>query len=117
MLHIKRFALSDLVGSLQGSEKTTYESAIRARLIWITLIVLWALVWFRQSEKTGGDWGIQISWQVEPHSWIRPATRHSCWLSMLCDVGRGEADGSRDSSRASNNTTLQSLVADAGAFL
>ncbi len=36
---------------------------------------------------------------------------------MLCDVGRGEANGSRDSSRASGDPTLQSLVADAGAFL
>jgi hypothetical protein len=36
---------------------------------------------------------------------------------MLCDVGRGEANGRRDSFRASDNTTLQSLVADAGAFL
>src|SRR5262249_47505121 len=45
------------------------------------------------------------------------ATRHSCRLSMLCDVGRGEADGSRNRSRASGDPTLQSLVADAGAFL
>src|SRR5262249_4586289 len=44
-------------------------------------------------------------------------TRHSCRFSMLCDVGRGEANGRRDSSRPSDNTTLQSLVADAGAFL
>jgi len=67
--------------------------------------------------EKGRSGGSESAGMVEPHSWIRPATRYSCWLSMLCDVGRGEADGSRDSSRASDNTTLQSLVADAGAFL
>src|SRR5215831_17425549 len=36
---------------------------------------------------------------------------------MLCDVSRGEANGSGNRSRASGDPTLQSLVADAGAFL
>src|SRR5262249_41343116 len=36
---------------------------------------------------------------------------------MLCDVSRGEANRSGNRSRASGDPTLQSLVADAGAFL
>jgi len=36
---------------------------------------------------------------------------------MLGDIGRRKTDGDRDNSGTSHNTTLQGLVAYAGAFL
>jgi hypothetical protein len=54
---ISRFPTSLVVFKRQKRPRMSLR--YRARLIWITLIVPWALVWFRQSGKTGRDWGIQ----------------------------------------------------------
>jgi len=50
-------------------------------------------------------------------SWVRSATHCLCSPSVLSDIGRRETDGSRNRSRASGDTKLQSFVADTGAFL
>ena len=51
------------------------------------------------------------------HSYARTAPRHLSGFSVLSYIGRRQAYRSGDASRATDDTALQSLVANAGALL
>ena|SRR2546426_662695 len=86
--------------------------------VFVKLLIQFCQTASSRAALSAGDWLFATepltSWALFMRSDDAPLFGE---FSMLGDIGRRQADGNRDNSGASHDTTLQGLVANAGAFL